>query len=381
MSSIKPIFNKPLNSSARVKSTLPRPPKWHFKLDGILLLFFLAFATASCLILYNGTPGSYSLVTRQLFHYLIGLIVFIFIAQLPSTLFRRITPYLYLSGIALLLLVLLFGLTSNGAKRWLNLGIFTVQPSEFFKLLLPLTLAWWFDFCDAHKVDKLQMWSVATIFIFIPVFFIFTQPDLGSAIMIIISGLTVIFLAGISWKIILSISLLSTLSLPFIWYGLHSYQQNRILTFLDPHKDPLGSGYHIIQSQISIGSGGLTGKGWGLGSQTKLNFLPENHTDFIFSGIAESFGFIGSALIILLLLGLCIYGLKISRHQKNRFLSLLTASLAILIFFYSFVNIAMTIGLIPVVGLPLPLISYGGSSLVTYSIILGILSSARHQKY
>ena len=358
--------------------TIQATAPWRFKIDVLLLLIFITTAVISLLVLYRG-DGDFSLVKKQAFNYGVATLCFIVMAQVPGFILRLITPYLYFFGIVLLFMVFLFGVEGKGAKRWIDFGVVNLQPSEFFKILMPLALAIWFNFCSENNLNKTLIWSIAILMLGLPSMMIALQPDLGSAIMVIIAGLLVIFIAGIPMLVIILAIFASLIAMPIVWNTMHEYQKQRVWTFLDPNEDPLGSGYQIIQSQIAIGSGGISGKGWNQGTQTQLDFLPEHHTDFIFAVIAESFGLIGAMALIVFFLLVCAYGFNIAANAETRFLKLVGSSITALIFFYTFVNIAMVVGLLPIVGLPLPLISYGGSSLITYALILGILSSIKHQ--
>ncbi len=349
---------------------------WGFRIDPYLTLFFFVFFIISIFLIYNPN-SSLELYKRQALNYGISLIFFVIISQIPSNFVKLLAPYLYLLGIIMLVIVLLFGVEGKGAQRWIDFGILNIQPSEFFKFLLPLMLAWWFNLADDNGFNKWLNWIVVAIFIITAVLMIAVQPDLGSALMVLVSGLIVIFLVGLPWKVIIISMACMALSFPILWSNMYSYQKQRVLTFLDPYKDPLGFGYHVIQSTIAIGSGGLFGRGWLQGSQSRLDFVPEQHTDFIFSIVAEEYGFIGGTALILLYVALMWRGLIISLNSQTHFLRILGVALSVVIFFYVGVNIAMVTGLLPVVGLPLPLISYGGSSLITYAIILGILSSIK----
>jgi rod shape determining protein RodA len=293
------------------------------------------------------------------------------IAQIPPARLARLSLWVYLLGICLLALVLVTGEIGKGAQRWLNLGIIRFQPSELMKLALPMLLAWFF--ADNHLPPSLSRIFYATIIIVIPVLLIAKQPDLGTSILVAAAGLSILFVAGVSWKLITGFSLTAALSTPVLWYFMHDYQKQRVLTLLDPEKDPLGSGYHIIQSKIAIGSGGLYGKGWLNGTQSHLEFLPERSTDFIFAVFCEEFGLMGVLLLVCIYMFIIIRGLYISLNAQNTFGRLLGTGLTLTFFVYVFVNMGMVIGQLPVVGVPLPLISHGGTSMVTLMIAFGIL--------
>jgi rod shape determining protein RodA len=274
---------------------------------------------------------------------------------------------------------LIFGDAGKGAQRWLNLVLFRFQPSEIMKIAVPIMVAWYL--ADNPLPPSRKHLFYATMLIIVPVILIIKQPDLGTALLIASSGVFVLLLAGIRWKQVTIIIMCLAVSAPLFWYNLHDYQKSRVLTFLNPEMDPLGTGYHIIQSKIAIGSGGLYGKGWLNGSQSHLKFLPERSTDFIFAVFGEEFGFIGILFILSLYLFIIIRGLYIATQAQDSFTRLLAGSLILTFFVYAFVNIGMVTGLLPVVGLPLPLVSYGGTSMVTLMAAFGILMSIHtHRK-
>jgi rod shape determining protein RodA len=292
---------------------------------------------------------------------------------------QRWAPWIYGLGILLLIGVLLFGDIGKGAQRWLNLGVFKFQPSEMVKLAVPLMIAWYL--AKQPLPPKLKTIALTFILIAIPVGLIAKQPDLGTSLLVGSAGIFALFLAGISWRFIITLFGLAAAAAPVVWMNMHNYQKQRVLTFLDPEKDPLGSGYHIIQSKIAIGSGGLFGKGWFNGTQSQLDFLPERHTDFIFAVLSEEFGLVGVLLLLLLYLFVILRGLYIASQAQETFGRLLAGSLILVFFVYLFVNTGMVSGLLPVVGVPLPLISYGGTSLVTLMAGFGILMSIHtHRK-
>ncbi|MGL6028426.1 MAG: rod shape-determining protein RodA, partial [Legionella sp.] len=273
----------------------------------------------------------------------------------------------------LLVAVMLMGKIGKGAQRWLELGLFRFQPSEIMKLAVPMMAAWHFD--RQAQPSSLKSLSIGALIIFIPAVLIAKQPDLGTAIMVSLAGLCVIFLAGIRFKLIIALALLIGLAIPVVWQVMHDYQKQRVYTLLDPEQDPLGSGYHIIQSKIAIGSGGLMGKGWQEGSQAHLNFLPEHATDFIFAVSGEEFGFAGGFTLIALIVLISLRSLTIASNAQTTYTRLLAASLAMSFFLSGFVNIGMVMGIIPVVGVPLPLVSYGGTAMVTFLACFGVLMS------
>ncbi len=360
---------------------------WHyFKMDTPLFLMLMGISIFGLTILYSASAESIFLVYKQMLHFIFAIGVMLIIAQIPPRVFRRYSPYLMLLGIFLLLLVLLFGSSSGGAQRWLDLGLIRFQPSELMKVIVPIAIA----SILSEKTLPPQPISIFTSLaaIVVIVLLIAKQPDLGTSLLIGASGGYVLLFSGVRIQILrnswLNFGVISAGSLGggyIAWnYLLMAYQKKRIMTMIDPTLDPLGAGYHILQSKIAIGSGGLFGKGIEQGSQAQLNFLPEHTTDFIFAVIAEELGFIGVLLL------LCFYGLIIWRcfvisiESEDTFSKLLGASLTLIFFTYVFVNIGMVSGLLPVVGVPLPLISYGGSSLITLFASFGIIMSIRKHK-
>jgi rod shape determining protein RodA len=285
---------------------------------------------------------------------------------------------LYAVALLLLVGVAVAGEVVNGARRWLNVGVTRIQPSELMKIALPLMLAWYFDRHEAGL--KLRDYAVAALLIALPVALIVKEPDLGTALLVAATGFYVIFLAGLSWKILIGLTVAGAAALPLIWPLLHDYQQERLRILLDPARDPLGAGYHIIQASIALGSGGVLGKGWLNGTQTHLDFLPERHTDFIFAVFGEEFGLIGNLILLVLYLLLIGRGFVITANASSLFTRLLAGAITLMFFTYVVVNMGMVSGILPVVGVPLPLISYGGTALVTLFLGLGILMSVQsHQ--
>ena len=343
----------------------------HIDLPLLGLLF--ALIAVGVLILYSASNQNLNMVFRQSMRLLFAVAVMMIFAMIPPHKYKIWTPWIYSVGLALLIAVMLMGKIGKGAQRWLDLGLFRFQPSEIMKLAIPMMAAWYFD-RRAYPIDWKSL-VTASLFIFIPAVLIVKQPDLGTAIMVIAAGLSVIFLAGLPLRYIALLSVLFALMAPLFWHVMHDYQKQRIYTLLNPEQDPLGGGYHIIQSKIAIGSGGIFGKGWLEGSQSHLNFLPEHATDFIFAVSGEEFGFIGSCLIIILIILISLRGLHIATHAQTSFTRLLAASLAMTFFLSAFVNIGMVMGILPVVGIPLPLVSYGGTAMVTFLAGFGILMS------
>ena len=316
---------------------------------------------------------------------LIAAAIMFVVAQVPPQRLMALALPVYMLGVALLLAVAFFGITKKGATRWLNLGI-TIQPSEILKIAMPLVLAWWFQKREG-QLRPLDF-AVGAVLLFIPVALIIKQPDLGTALLVLCTGLSVIFFAGLRWRLVLPPVLFAIVGIALIvafepdlcadgvrWLVLRDYQQQRICTLLDPTRDPLGKGFHIIQGMIAIGSGGLWGKGFMQGTQTHLEFIPERTTDFIFAAFAEEFGLVGNLLLIAAFLFLVLRALTIALEAPTLFSRLLAAALAMIFFSYSFVNMGMVSGILPVVGVPLPFISYGGTAMVTLGLALGILMS------
>jgi len=347
-------------------------------IDGWLLLGILMLLSVSTLLVYSASGGDMSVTNRHLVRIGFALGLMVLFAQIPPNILYIFTPWLFLAGILMLVGVILFGDMGKGAQRWLDLGPVRFQPSELMKLVLPMMVAWLF----AHSTlpPSYSRLFIGALFIALTAGLIVVQPDLGTSLLIAMSGLFVLFFAGLPWKIIFGALTTAVVSLPIVWHFMHAYQKQRVLTFLDPETDPLGSGYHIIQSKIAIGSGGIEGKGFMGSTQAHLEFLPESTTDFIFSVLSEEFGLIGVVLLLLLYVFVIARGLYIASQAQDNFTRLIASSLMMTLFVYVFVNIGMVSGLLPVVGLPLPLMSYGGSALVTLMISFGILMSIHTHK-
>ena len=300
-------------------------------------------------------------------------------AQISPRRYHQWAPWLYCIGLILLILVLVIGRVDQGAQRWLNLGFMNLQPSEIMKLAMPMMLAWFLS--DKKLPPDAKSLLLCCILLAVPVILTAKQPDLGTAIIITASALSVLLLAGMRWRLIVSLMGVAVLSAPILWHFMHQYQKERVLTFLNPERDPLGTGYHIIQSKIAIGSGGVFGKGWLEGTQSHLSFLPAHTTDFIFAVSGEELGLIGSILILIIYLIIFTRSLYISSQAQDTFTRLLAGSLSLTFIISALVNIGMVIGILPVVGIPLPLISYGGSSMVTTLVGFGIIMSIQtHRK-
>jgi len=342
-------------------------------IDPLLLTLVLVALLLGAVVLYSATGTDSGFMYRQSVKIAVALGIMFVVAQVDPAWMRRISPWVYGAGIILLLLVMVSGDVGGGAQRWLDIGI-RFQPSEIMKLALPAALAWLLH--DRALPPSPALILAMLVLIGVPFALVALQPDLGTSILIALTGATVVFLAGIGLRYIFSAVALLAAALPAMWYFvMHDYQKRRVLTLFDPEKDPLGAGYHIIQSKIAIGSGGLFGKGWLNGTQGQLEFLPERSTDFIFAVIGEEFGLLGALTILLLYLAITGRGFYIAATAQDTFSRLLAGSISFTFFFYVFVNTAMVTGLIPVVGVPLPLISAGGTSLVTLMAGFGILMS------
>ncbi|MBT8144624.1 MAG: rod shape-determining protein RodA [Gammaproteobacteria bacterium] len=356
---------RPLGLIARTLRTL--------HLDGPLLVGLIALACLGMVILYSAAGQDGDIVVRQAVRFGAGLAAMFLLAQVPPHFLRLWAPYFYFLALVLLLLVIVTGDVGKGAQRWLDLGLIRFQPSEIMKIALPLMAAWYLH--QRSLPPGLLTIIVLTIMVITPVVLIGIQPDLGTALLIASSGAIVVLLAGVSLRFIAVCSGLGLALAPALWLTMKDYQRSRVLTFLDPESDPLGAGYHIIQSKIAIGSGGVFGKGWNNGSQAQLEFLPERSTDFIFAVLGEEFGLLGLLTLLVLYLVIVGRGLWIASQAQNTFSRLLAGAISLTFFVYLIVNAGMVSGLLPVVGVPLPLVSYGGTSMVTLMAAFGILMS------
>jgi rod shape determining protein RodA len=347
-------------------------------LDLPLLLGIILLSAYGLIVLYSASGGDMAQVQRQLIRLGVAFAVMLITAQIRPQQWQRWSPFLYAVGLLMLIAVLVVGHVGKGAQRWLDFGLFRFQPSEIMKLALPMVMAWFFSI--RHIPPKGGDLISAALVMAIPVAMIAKQPDLGTSLLVASAGVFVLFLGGIGWRLIGLLMAAAGAAAPLLWHFMHDYQRQRVLTFLDPQSDPLGSGYHIIQSKIAIGSGGAYGKGWLEGTQSHLEFLPERHTDFIFSVLAEELGLTGIVLLLLLYLFIMYRGLYIAAMAHDTYSRLLGGSIILVFFVYLFVNIGMVSGMLPVVGVPLPLISYGGTSLVTIMAGFGILMSIHSHK-
>lgn len=348
-------------------------------LDLMLLIGILTLAGLGLVILYSASNQNISLFCHQLLNFTFAFIVMGIFAQIPVDRYQKLAPWIFGLTLLLLLVVMSFGIISRGAQRWLSLGWLRLQPSEVMKLVMPMMLSWYLR----NKVFPLHLKELffSCIIIVLPGLIIAKQPDLGTALLVAATGFFVLLLAGITWRVMLGVIALITVVVPVIWHFMHSYQKARLFSFLSPESDPFGSGYNIIQSKIAIGSGGWFGKGWLQGSQAHLQFLPERATDFIFAVYSEEFGFIGSMLLFAVFIYIVKRSIHIGINAQDTFSRLLVGSLTLSFFASFFVNIGMVAGILPVVGIPLPLVSYGGSSLITYMAGFGIIMSVQtHRK-
>ncbi len=358
-------------------SLLHRITPYFTVFDGALSLIIFCILSLGIVTLYSAGINFPGRVEDQLRNILIAFFVMWIAANVPPQTLMRLAIPVYTIGIALLLSVAAFGLIKKGSRRWINVGII-IQPSEIMKIAVPLMLAWYFQ-----KHEAMLRWRnfiIAGLLLILPVVLIARQPDLGTSLLVAAAGFYVIFLAGLSWKILIGLATAAAASLPFAWSMLHTYQRERVMTLIDPTSDPLGKGFHIIQSTIAVGSGGLAGKGWLKGTQTHLEFIPERTTDFIFAVFSEEFGLMGNIVLMVLYLLLIGRGLMIAANAPTFFTRLLAGAITLIFFTYAFVNMGMVSGILPVVGVPLPLMSYGGTALVTLGLGAGILMSIQRHR-
>ena len=364
-----------VSSESRTKRTLTGTARMllALKMDGPLLIGLALVAIYGLIVLYSSSGQNLAAVSRAGVRLGMGVVAMLVLAQVNPNFLRRTSPWLYAFGILLLIVVDITGHIGKGAQRWLDLGIVRFQPSELMKLAVPMICAW---FLHQRPLPPSTLHlAILAALIFVTVGLVAVQPDLGTAVLIAIAGTLVILMAGLQGRIIAGLAALTALAAWFSWSFLHDYQRQRVLTFLDPQTDPRGAGYHIIQSQIAIGSGGVFGKGWMNGSQAQLDFLPERSTDFIFAVIGEEFGLLGLVLLLLLYMFIVGRALYLAMQTQDTFARLLAGSVALTFFVYVFINAGMVSGILPVVGVPLPLVSYGGTSMVTLLAGFGILMS------
>ncbi len=374
-----PILNqRETMTKQAIHNPIYRLTKRALHIDLPLLGGLLMLMTFGVIILYSASNENMGVMNKQLIRLCFATFVMFVFAFIPPHRYKLWSPWLYISGFLLLLAVMALGKIGKGAQRWLDLGIFRFQPSEIMKLAVPMMAAWYIDYKGGIQNKKTLI--ITFIIILLPTLMIAKQPDLGTSIMVASAGLCVIFLAGLSYRFIIISAAFALSALPVMWHFLHDYQKKRIMMLLNPEKDPLGAGYHIIQSKIAIGSGGLAGKGWLQGSQSHLNFLPEHATDFIFAVCGEEFGYLGSFVLIAFIICITLRGLHIALEAQTAYTRMLAGSLSFTFFISSFVNIGMVMGILPVVGIPLPLVSYGGTAMVTFMAGFGVLMSISTHK-
>jgi len=347
-------------------------------LDPMLMSALGALMLVSLVLIYSASGSSMDRVWSQLLNILVAFVALWLVANMPLHYLIRGAVPIYILGMVLLIDVALFGEINNGARRWLNIGIATIQPSELMKIAVPLMMAWYFERHEATLA--LRNYFIAAVLLAVPVALILRQPDLGTALLICASGFYVLFLAGLSWRVIIGLVVTALASAPFVWHAMHDYQRQRIMMLLDPSQDPLGKGYHTIQGMIAVGSGGVLGKGYLNGTQTHLEFLPERTTDFIFAVYSEEFGLIGNLILLAIYLFIIWRGFVITANASTYFTRLMAGSITLTFFTYTFVNMGMVSGILPVVGVPLPLISYGGTSMLTLYLGFGMLMSIHSHK-
>lgn len=359
------------------QQSVSRWTRWH--IDVPLFLALLTLMTVALITLYSADGQDFAMLEAQASRLVFAMFVMFGLAQVNPKTYQHWSLPLYVAVVFFLVLVELFGYTAKGATRWLNLGFTKFQPSEIMKLALPMAVAW---YMAGHPLPaRIKHVVIAFIIAMVPTLLIAKQPDLGTSILVCVAGVFVIFLSGMSWRIITVLLGLLAGFIPILWtYLMHDYQRERVLTLFDAERDPLGKGYHIIQSKIAIGSGGFEGKGWLLGTQSQLEFIPERHTDFIFAVFAEEFGLMGSIALLAIYLFIIGRGLVIAANAQDNYSKLLAGSISLTFFVYVFVNMGMVSGILPVVGVPLPLVSYGGTSLVTLLAGFGILMSISTHK-
>lgn len=347
-------------------------------LDPVLLGGIAMLLLISLLMQYSASDAQIGRVFGQIINIIVAFVVMWVVANTPLHYLMRSALPIYILGMILLIGVALFGDISHGARRWLNVGIATIQPSELMKIAVPLMMAWYFDKHEATLTAKNYL--IAALLLLMPLGLIARQPDLGTALLIGASGFYLLFLAGLSWRVMLGLFIAVVASAPFLWNMMHDYQRHRVMMLLDPTQDALGKGYHTIQGMIAVGSGGIVGKGYLSGSQAHLDFLPEPTTDFIFAVFSEEFGLVGNILLLALYSFVIGRGFMIAANASTYFTRLMAGSITLTFFTYAFVNMGMVSGILPVVGVPLPLVSYGGTSMLTLMLGFGILMSIQSHK-
>ena len=354
-----------------MRKLLPGWVKWP-QLDIPLLAGLVLLMAFGLFVLYSASGGNIDMVYRQAVRLGVGLFALLVFSQVPPHILRIWSPWIYTLGVLLLLATWFFG-TGRSTNRWLDLGLFRFQPSEIMKLAVPMMMAWYLH--PRRLPPDLVNLLIAAAILLVPAVLIARQPDLGTALLVAVSGCFALFLSGLQWRVIFGLAGLAVAAAPALWFVMKDYQRQRVLTFLDPESDPLGSGWNIIQSKIAVGSGGLLGKGWMNGTQSRLEYIPERHTDFILAVLSEEFGLVGVLLLFGLYLFIAGRGLYVASMARSTYPRLLAGSLSLTFFVYVMVNAGMVSGLLPVVGVPLPLVSYGGTSIVTLLAGFGILMS------
>ena len=343
-------------------------------IDKWMILAMLIIYVMSLFLLYSVDGQEFVQLEKKTLHTFIGFLLLWGLARIKPQILASLALPAYIGGVVLLVAVELFGVTVNGSTRWLDIGPVRIQPSEIMKIGLPMMVAWYFQRYDTDLRWYHYLGAIGIIMV--PVALILKQPDLGTATLIMASGLFVVFFAGLSWRVLLVTVIAAIAAMPLMWeYGMHDYQRTRVLTLLDPTKDPLGAGYHILQSMIAIGSGGVWGKGWLNGTQTHLDYIPESTTDFIFAVFGEEFGLVGNVILVILYVFIVTRGLIISARARTLYERTIAAAFTMTFFCYAFVNMGMVSGILPVVGVPLPLVSYGGTATLSIMIMLGMLMS------
>ncbi|PHV12638.1 rod shape-determining protein RodA [Chitinimonas sp. BJB300] len=347
-------------------------------IDPWLLLFSLLLICVSLATIYSASNESVAKVTSKLVSVGVALVAMWLVANLKPQKLMALAPPIYLVGLVLLVGVALFGDITNGARRWLDIGVARIQPSELMKLAVPMMLAWYFERHEANL--RFKHFGVAALLIALPMALVLKQPDLGTALLIAAAGFYALFFAGLPWRVMAGMLVVFLCSLPVVWSHMHEYQRQRVMTLIDPMTDPLGKGYHTIQGMIAIGSGGVMGKGWLSGTQTHLDFIPERTTDFIFAVYSEEFGMLGNCILLILFLCVIGRGLIIANNASSVFGRLLAGALTLSFFTYAMVNMGMVSGILPVVGVPLPLVSYGGTAMLSILIGFGMLMAIQRDR-